>query len=128
MERHVALFVLISILCLAGCEEPGAAGGTPDEPYTNFFTPLPQAAIFPADNAFSEEKRVLGEFLFWDPVLSGRMNVSCATCHHPDHAWADGRSVSIGVDGLGLGPSRSGTQETPFHSPTVLNVAFTGFG
>ena len=40
--------------------------------------------------------------------------------------WADVLSHSIGVDGLGLGPRRSGRLETPFHSPTVLNVAFTG--
>ena len=126
MERHVVLIVLISLVTLVGCEEPGASGAPPAEPYTSFFTPLPDTAIFPADNAYSDEKRVLGEFLFWDPILSGRMNVSCATCHHPDHGWADGRMFSIGVDGSGLGPSRSGTLETPFHSPSILNVAFTG--
>ncbi|MEO1034004.1 MAG: cytochrome-c peroxidase [Pseudomonadota bacterium] len=126
MLRRVTLIVLISTVCLTGCDEPGASGAAPAEPYTSFFTPLPETAIFPDDNAFSEEKRTLGEFLFWDPILSGRMNVACATCHHPDHGWADGRLVSIGVDGLGLGPSRIGTLETPFHSPSVLNVAFTG--
>lgn len=126
MERHVAVFVLLSIFCLSGCDEPGASAGAPDEPYTSFFTPLPAAATFPEDNAFSEPKRALGEFLFWDPILSGRMNVACATCHHPDHGWADGRMFSIGVDGAGLGPNRSGLLETEFHSPSVLNVAYTG--
>ncbi len=126
MDRWIALTASMLMLCLAGCEEDGASGATPAEPYTNFFTPLPEAAIFPADNAFTEDKRVLGEFLFWDPILSGRMNVSCATCHHPDHGWADGRMFSIGVDGTGLGPRRRGSLETPFHSPSVLNVAFTG--
>ncbi len=112
---------------LTGCEDgDGASSSTPAEPYTNFFTPIPTAAIFPDDNPFSEEKRVLGEFLFWDPILSGRMNVACATCHHPNHGWADGRAKSVGVDGLGLGPDRFGFLETPFHSPSVLNVAFTG--
>ena len=126
MERCFALIAMISMVCLAGCEEPGASGATPAEPYISFFTPLPEAAIFPEDNAYNETKVALGEFLFWDPILSGRMNVSCATCHHPDHGWADGRMFSIGVDGAGLGPSRRGTLETPFHSPSVLNVAFTG--
>lgn len=126
MERRVAVLVLLSTVGLVGCDEPGAAGSAPAEPYTNFFTPLPQAAVFPADNAFSEPKRALGEFLFWDPILSGRMNVACATCHHPDHGWADGRLFSIGVDGIGLGPGRTGNLETPFHSPSILNVAFTG--
>lgn len=126
MGKPVAWIVLISLVILAGCEEEGASGDTPSEPYTSFFTPLPATAAFPADNAFSAEKRALGEFLFWDPILSGRMNVSCATCHHPDHGWADGRLFSIGVDGSGLGPNRSGVLETPFHSPSILNVAFTG--
>ncbi|MDJ0919061.1 MAG: cytochrome c peroxidase [Woeseiaceae bacterium] len=126
MGKQAVLIVLISLSFLVGCEEEGASADTPSEPYTSFFTPLPEAPIFPADNAFSVEKRQLGEALFWDPILSGRMNVSCATCHHPDHGWADGRMFSIGVDGTGLGPSRSGAAETPFHSPTVLNVAFTG--
>lgn len=126
MERRVAVVVLMSIFYLAGCEEPGASGAPPAEPYTSFFTPLPEAAVFPDNNGLSEEKRALGEFLFWDPILSGRMNVACATCHHPDHGWADGRLFSIGVDGIGLGPNRSGSLETPFHSPSILNVGFTG--
>ncbi|MDJ0751559.1 MAG: cytochrome c peroxidase [Woeseiaceae bacterium] len=126
MESRVVVIVLMSIAALVGCEEPGASGAPPVEPYTSFFTPLPEAAIFPETNPYSDEKRALGEFLFWDPILSGRMNVSCATCHHPNHGWADGRPFSIGVDGAGLGPGRRGNQETPFHSPSVLNVAFTG--
>ncbi|MDJ0709003.1 MAG: cytochrome c peroxidase [Woeseiaceae bacterium] len=126
MERRVVLVVLLSIFGLVGCEEEGASGAPPVEPYTSFFTPLPEAAVFPDANSYSDAKATLGELLFWDPILSGRMNVSCATCHHPDHAWADGRLRSIGVDGLGLGPNRSGSLETPFHSPTILNVAFTG--
>ena len=126
MESRVVMVVFLSIVGLVGCEEQGASGVAPVEPYTSFFTPLPEAAVFPDTNAYSDAKRALGEFLFWDPILSGRMNVSCATCHHPDHGWADGRPFSIGVDGAGLGPNRRGNLETPFHSPSVLNVAFTG--
>ncbi len=126
MGRVKACIALFGLIFMVGCEEPGASGNTPTEPYTSFFTALPAAAVFPDDNPFSEAKRELGEFLFWDPILSGRMNVACATCHHPDHGWADGRLFSIGVDGIGLGPNRSGAQETPFHSPSILNVAYTG--
>ncbi|MEO1081253.1 MAG: cytochrome c peroxidase [Pseudomonadota bacterium] len=127
MFKRATLFALLCSTGLAGCEDGGgAAGVTPDVPYTAFFTPLPTQAVFPATNEFSEEKRALGEFLFWDPILSGRMNVACATCHHPDHGWADGRPRSIGVDGEGLGPNREGILATHFHSPTILNVAFTG--
>ena len=126
MDRHLVWIAVMSLVFLCGCEEPGASGDAPSVPYTSFFTPLPDAAVFPADNGFTAQKRDLGEALFWDPILSGRMNVSCATCHHPDHGWADARMFSIGVDGTGLGPRRIGFEETEFHSPSILNVAFTG--
>ncbi|MEM6817909.1 MAG: cytochrome c peroxidase [Pseudomonadota bacterium] len=126
MTIRFLTFILISLALLSGCDEDGASGAAPSEPYTNFFTPLPAEAIFPEDNTFSEDKRQLGELLFWDPILSGRMNVSCASCHHPDHAWADGRDVSVGVDGVGLGPDRRGAALTARHSPSILNVAYTG--
>lgn len=94
--------------------------------YTEFFSPLPSAAVYPKDNPHSPAKEQLGELLFWDPILSGDRNVACATCHHPDFGWADGRPLSVGSDGLGLGPERIGVETTPFHSPTIMNVAFTG--
>lgn len=49
----------------------------------------------------------LGQQLFFDPILSGDRNISCATCHHPNFAMADGRTLSIGVGGNGLGPQRT---------------------
>ncbi|MEM7082997.1 MAG: cytochrome-c peroxidase [Pseudomonadota bacterium] len=129
MNRGVWAIVLsVTMLALAGCEGEGASGAAPELPYTAFFSPLPEAPLFPTTNAFSDEKRTLGEFLFWDPILSGQMNVSCASCHHPEFAWSDGRPKSIGADGQGLGPERVGQQVTPFHSPTVLDSGFAGIG
>ncbi|MCA9944419.1 MAG: ScyD/ScyE family protein, partial [Anaerolineales bacterium] len=34
----------------------------------------------------------LGQQLFFDPLLSGDQNISCATCHHPALAMGDGRA------------------------------------
>ena len=73
----------------------------------------------------------LGRLLFWDPVLSGPMDVSCATCHHPDFAYADGRALSLGPGAVGLGPDRIGLNGGAIpvaqrNSPTLLNVAFNG--
>lgn len=48
----------------------------------------------------------LGQMLFFDPILSGDHNISCATCHHPALAGADGRVLPIGAGGRGLGPER----------------------
>ena len=47
------------------------------------FAALPAAAKAPADNPSTPEKVALGRLLFWDPLLSGRQDVACATCHHP---------------------------------------------
>jgi cytochrome c peroxidase len=49
----------------------------------------------------------LGHDLFFDPVLSGDQNISCATCHHPAFAMGDGRILPIGTGGEGLGEGRS---------------------
>ncbi len=53
------------------------------------------------------ERAQLGQLLFFDPILSGDKNVSCATCHHPSFAMADGRALPIGAGGEGLGPERT---------------------
>lgn len=42
----------------------------------------------------------------FDPILSGNHDVSCATCHMPAYATGDGRSLSVGAGGVGLGPDR----------------------
>ena len=81
----------------------------------------------------------LGQQLFFDPILSGDQNISCATCHHPALAMADGRPLPIGTGGDGLGLQRQfletvvaggSTLSNPFigafvprNSPTVLNSA-----
>jgi cytochrome c peroxidase len=54
----------------------------------------------------------LGRELFFDPRLSGANDVSCATCHDPDKAWADGLPQPPAIGGGSL------TRNTS----TVLNV------
>lgn len=68
----------------------------------------------------------LGRFLFWDPILSGDQDVACATCHHPDHAYADGVGRSRGVGAVGLGPKRTGGTVVDRNAPTVLNSGLIG--
>lgn len=40
----------------------------------------------------------LGELLFFDPILSGSRDRSCASCHNPDRFSADGRSLPRTTD------------------------------
>lgn len=88
---------------------------------------LANDAIYPSDNEFSEAKQELGRMLFWDPILSGNKDVACVTCHHPDHAYADGIERSRGVGASGLANSRSGGVLIDRNSPTILNAGFNGF-
>lgn len=121
-------FRVIALTCvtLLGCENPGGMGNDAQpRDYSSIFTPL-TSSQYPSNNPYNESKEQLGELLFWDPVLSGDQNTSCASCHHPDFGWADGRAFSIGSDGVGLGPARYGFEVTSIHSPTIMNVAFTG--
>ena len=73
------------------------------------------ALVVPADNPITPEKVALGKQLFFDPRWSRGKNVSCASCHDPEHAWADPRRFSLRTDG----------KPTPRHSPTVINRAFS---
>ncbi|MFN6953048.1 MAG: cytochrome c peroxidase, partial [Albidovulum sp.] len=54
----------------------------------------------------SMDEARLGRLLFYDPILSGNRNTSCATCHHPRFATSDGLSLGLGEGGIGLGPGR----------------------
>lgn len=57
----------------------------------------------------------LGRQLFFDVRLSGNGEVSCASCHKPEHAFADGRKVAVGIRG------QKGTRNTPSLINAVLH-------
>lgn len=75
---------------------------------------LPPVPI-PADNPPTAETIALGRRLYYDPILSADNTVSCATCHSPEHGFADPKPVSTGVGG------KTGTR----NSPSVLNTAYS---
>ncbi|MEO5997562.1 MAG: cytochrome c peroxidase [Chitinophagaceae bacterium] len=92
---------------------------------------LPTGYKSPANNPSTNEKIELGRLLFFDPILSGKNDVSCASCHHPEFAYAESLQISIGVNGKGLGEKRVFLQPNsiPFtkrNSQTLLNTAFNG--
>ena len=87
-------------------------------------TTLPPVST-PADNLFTEEKRVLGRLLFYDPVLSADHTVACATCHSEKWGMADGLPRAIGVGAVGpAGPGRKGPHMTRRNAPSLWNVAY----
>lgn len=95
------------------------------------FGVLPRAAPVPPGNPTTPQKVALGRLLFFDPILSSSRDVSCATCHDPRTAWADGRETPIGVGGKGTGPDRmlvngAGLPGVVRNTPTLLNAGFLG--
>lgn len=85
--------------------------------------PFPAMATRP-DNPTTPERVALGRLLYFDAVLSGGNDVACATCHHPDLGFADGRAFAMGRDGQGIGPARVGGAATDRGAPTVWNAAY----
>lgn len=65
----------------------------------------------------------LGEMLFFDTSLSKNRTQSCATCHNPQHGFADNRDngiggmVSLGDDGKSLGDRNAPTASYAVFSP-----------
>jgi cytochrome c peroxidase len=68
----------------------------------------------PKDNPITAERVKLGEQLFFDKRLSSDGSVSCASCHDPRLAFADGRRLAEGISG------KRGTRNTP----SLLNSMF----
>ncbi len=62
--------------------------------------PVPAEAPQPAENPATAEKIALGRSLFFDPRLSRKGELSCASCHRPDRAFTDGRALAVGEDRL----------------------------
>ena len=73
-----------------------------------------QTALPAHRDGFTPKQIDLGRFLFFDPALSGDGSTSCASCHHPDKGFSDGRARSIGING----------HEVDRSAPTLWNVAF----
>jgi len=68
-----------------------------------------------SENPISWEKIELGRELFFDPILSKNMSISCHHCHKLSEGGDDNLPTAIGIHGL----------PNPKHlnSPTVLNAA-----
>lgn len=78
---------------------------------------------------FDEKIAQIGQLLFYDKILSGNRNISCAACHHPKLGTGDGLSLGVGEGGIGLGQKRvSETGENrikkriPRNAPALWNL------
>jgi cytochrome c peroxidase len=87
----------------------GAAIATETDPWLR-----PDAAPAPIENLPTESRIKLGQMLFWDPRLSKKGSMSCASCHNPALGWSDGLPTAVGFDMQQLGRA----------TPTIINTAF----
>ncbi len=74
----------------------------------------PTATPYPDDNPYSPAKEALGRTLFFDPLLSGSGQHTCATCHDPKLSFGDRLPLAIGDAGRAMA----------FRTPSLLDVAF----
>lgn len=72
--------------------------------------PLPDPPVRGVDSL--EAVVELGKTLFFDPRLSSSDQISCASCHDPEWAWGNARSVGIGHD----------HQEGQRNVPSLVNI------
>ena len=110
--RWVLLVGLVTVTVFARADDRSLY--TPAELAAIYhMSPLPKVPPDRTDRVADDPQAArLGQFLFFDPRLSGNGRISCASCHQPSHGFADARPVAQGL--------ARGTRNTP----TVLDAAF----
>lgn len=132
LVRQLFCLVAACLLFVWSCSkstEKRSSKPPPDD--ISVLAALPLEITAPANNPITNEKVILGKLLFFDPILSGNKDVACASCHHPNFAFAESLEISIGVNGKGLGEKREflTPNDIPFvkrNSQTIINTVFNG--
>ncbi len=104
--RHLIVVLFMLMLVLVGIEVFAMTA------FAGTLEPLGRIPV-PQDNPQTQEKTELGKKLFFDRRLSGDGTTSCATCHNPEQAFADGLDISLSY------PATKNWR----NSPTLLNIA-----
>jgi cytochrome c peroxidase len=110
----MTLTPMLWVLACAGSTVPAWEADNPIRPLSG--PPLGMEFYFAEAKTKPAPQRVrLGRWLFFDARLSSDHTISCASCHRPDHAFADSSPVSTGVGG------KQGKRK----APTIINLAVT---
>ncbi len=126
---HKYIYTLLSLALVLTCGN----GLTAKHKKTGFPKPVSDKDYYDEGNP-NEAKVALGNFLFFDKIISGNQNISCATCHHPLADTGDGLSLPIGEGAIGLGVTRdtgNGAdavhERVPRNAPHIFNLGAKEF-
>lgn len=132
-SSRAGLVVLGVLLMVSACErvdisDPTAAPSVDAQVRAELsqWGAVPIGAVTPPNRAIVD----LGRALFFDKILSGNKDVSCATCHSPVDAASDGLALSIGTGAVTSGRGRTlgaNREFTPRNAPSLLNQGLGSF-
>lgn len=124
-KQNIILFVVLAIACHSNASAD------------QFKKQLPSAVTdrdYYENGVIDPDKVELGRLLFFDKILSGNLNTSCATCHHSLAGTGDGLSLPVGEGGRGLGVTRdlgagidSVHERVPRNAPALFNLGAREF-
>lgn len=133
MTKSFGFMLSISIMLVVAAPEASAA----KKDHRGDRQSLPGASVdsdFYDDGNPGDAKVALGAQLFFDKVLSGNLNIACATCHHSFTGTADGLALPVGEGARGLGVTRDtgvGSdavhERVPRNAPHVFNAGAREF-
>ncbi|WP_306643651.1 cytochrome-c peroxidase [Sanyastnella coralliicola] len=134
MKGKVVLCIISFVIVFAGCKEDNVLSPPPSNektlslPETPFdyegitlpayFTESGALDLFeaiPSDNPVTNHGATLGRVLFYDEILSVDGTISCGSCHHQEHAFADNDRFSEGLNGV----------ITPRNSMAMFNLQYS---
>lgn len=129
MKKQIAMTLVGTVLLTAGIEKAQEKNLIDALP-----APIVDADYYEHGNA-SSAKVKLGQMLFFDKVLSGNQNISCATCHHPETGTGDALALPLGEGAKGLGKDRKPGSDkdtavherVPRNSPALWNLGAAEF-
>ena len=98
--------LLLALLALAWSIDAQASEENVEDAFLRMIIHDFNIRPLPTKSFEETEKFKLGRALFFDPILSGNRDVSCATCHLLRHGTSDGLPFSIGTGGIGVGNER----------------------
>lgn len=116
MSKTKYIITLLSLSLLVACSDKSTEPEISNKDRFSFLADIPTELPeinYPEDNKPTDDRILLGKLLFEDVRLSRTDEISCASCHKSEFAFADNIPTNNGVEG------REGTR----NSISLMNVA-----